>query len=208
MSLTDEAHGEIQDPKFESIFLSNQCIEHLGPLLLRFDPPNLLNKEELKAEEFVEDKSKDVMQKLNWYYFMLQRDVKNKVCSFSSLPSKRSLTSPPYHRPVFVHPLPSNRQTRPSSALYAQLPLTSLNQLSTLSPSKAGENEILNNSRVSTFRRRRQRCSARHWSDLVVRKRYNLTRSCAVHEREEERGRQQKVLRLSQNGFFRYSIRT
>jgi len=121
VSLTDEAHGEIQDPKFESIFLSNQCIEHLGPLLLRFDPPNLLNKEELKAEEFVEDKSKDVMQKLNWYYFMLQRDVKNKVCSFSSLPSKRSLTSPPYHRPVFVHPLPSNRQTRPSSALYAQL---------------------------------------------------------------------------------------
>ncbi|GAA5825274.1 hypothetical protein JCM5353_005935 [Sporobolomyces roseus] len=68
-----------QDPEHHSIFLSNQCIEELGPLLLRFDPPRLLDNEELKPEVFVEENSRDVLQKLNWYYFVLQRDVKNKT---------------------------------------------------------------------------------------------------------------------------------
>ncbi|GAA5944880.1 uncharacterized protein JCM15063_003026 [Sporobolomyces koalae] len=77
--LIDQLERSEREPEYESIFLSARCMKELGPIVLAFDPPTLFEQEEVSPEQFVEDSQSDVLQKLNWYYFMLERDRDNKT---------------------------------------------------------------------------------------------------------------------------------
>ena len=69
----------------ESLFASPLLLAELGRTFLRFDPVDLLAEGEMELDEFLDKYQRSTVEKLGLYYFLLVRDVANKVGSSSCL---------------------------------------------------------------------------------------------------------------------------
>ncbi|GAA6063062.1 hypothetical protein JCM10212_003007 [Sporobolomyces blumeae] len=75
--LADKLERADKNPSSRSLFLSTRLVDEFGPVLLRAHCEAPLS--EVPLETFLRNHQRGIVQRLNWYYFVLERDCMNKT---------------------------------------------------------------------------------------------------------------------------------